>query len=177
MCACVSVKRLISYLSLSSAETDVNGSSSLGGLVCCRAHTRTHTDNTGWEMVYSPITQPASMLEEGAKSLNSFVHNKTSVTLLLFVPVSYTALFSWVAVKPLSLHQEFFRSSQSSFCHTFLFSLIWSHFCSFGHNYSFFMMSNLLSRANEILIKHKKNVAVQYDSIYCDTLHYWKEAI
>lgn len=40
-------------------------------------HKQTHT-HTGWEMVYSPITQPASVLEGGSKSLDCIVHNITS---------------------------------------------------------------------------------------------------
>ena len=65
---------------------DDNGRSCWGGLGWWLAHKHTHTHthtHTGWEMVYSPITQPASVLEGGSKSLDCIVHNISSVTLSL----------------------------------------------------------------------------------------------
>lgn len=64
--------------------------------------TQTHTQ-LGWEMVYSLITQPASVLEGGSKSLDGIIHTITSVTHSLSLPISctdhITALFSCGAVK------------------------------------------------------------------------------
>lgn len=74
-----------------------------------------HHTQLGWEMVYSLITQPASVLEGGSKSLDCIVHNITSVTVSLLLPIGsrvhLTALCFHVMLLNylLSVHQEFFH--------------------------------------------------------------------
>lgn len=53
----------------------------LGDGYLTNTHAHRHYAQQGWEMVYSLITQSASVLEGGSKDLDCIVHSITSVAL------------------------------------------------------------------------------------------------
>lgn len=87
-------------LSVSSAQlmlTAIQFSSFRVLIATQNPHTNTHTDLE--DMVYSPITQPASLTERGSKSLHPFLHSLTPLYLAIGYLTDLTALFPWKAVK------------------------------------------------------------------------------